>query len=178
MTVTSQGKTPGAQDLVVRDEMGPLPFVGELIADLSWTYDEAHDRGHLRWTDITLYRVLQESVYKYLIQVVGRSVVYHDPTGSCHRGVSVTVGALAQDDERYQALEPCKTCKPKDLDKIGDTTPVAVEENLYSLHKCRTAHEVVDVLYRRGNHLSLKLLQTASAIDAGIGGATAKMRKL
>ena len=179
MTVTSQGKTPGASKLVVRDEVGPLPFVGEMVADLSWSFDEAHARGHQRWTDITLYRVMQRSEYKYLIQVVGRSVVYHDPTGSCHRGVNVTVGALARDDDRYQALDPCRECRPQDLGEIKDDAfVVAVEENLYTLHRCKTADAVVDVLYRRGNHLSLKLLQTASAFDDGILKAMAKMRKL
>lgn len=184
MTVMNQGNPSGARDLVVRDEMGPLPFVGEMIADLSWTYDEAHDRGHQRWTDITLYRVLQGSEIKYLIQVIGRSVYYHAPSGHCHRGVNITVGVLAQDEDRYTALVPCSKCKPMDLKDIeDDATIVAVEENLYTLYRCKTADEVVDILYHRGSqaqksNLSMKLLHTASTYDEGISEALMRMRQL
>lgn len=183
MTVMSQGNPPGARDLVVHDEMGPLPFVGEMIADLSWSYDEARESGHQRWTDITLYRVLEESEIKYLIQVVGRSVYYHDVSGPCRKGVRVEVGVLAQDEARYDALVPCRDCNPKDLDDLGDNVTIVVEENLYTLYRCKTADEVVNVLYHRGSqaqksNLSMKLLRSASTLDEGINHALMKMRRL
>lgn len=184
--MTSQSDAPGAQVITVRDDMGPLEFVGETVADLSWSYDEAYERGHTRWTDITLYRVLQDGAqYKYVIQIVGRSVLYHRLNGPCHRGVNVPVGLVRQDDERYQSLDPCPNagCQPADLEEFGDNDIVSVEENLYTLYKCPTADYVVEVMYERGGRdrksgLSQKLLQAASRFDKDIENALKKTRTL
>lgn len=186
MTVTSNENVPGstAHTIVVRDQYGPLEFVGETIADLSWTYDAAARFGHDRWTDITLYRVLDDtSEYAYAIQIMGRSVLYHKTGGACHIGITMPVSVLAKDDERYQALKACPKCQPVDLSKMQDSETVAVEENLPTLHRCRDAAEVIDVMYTRSKRekrsgLSMKLLQTASTVDEDIADAMMKTRKL
>lgn len=188
MTVTSYEKTPDATSgkIVVRDEFGPLEFVGETVADLSWTYAAAAQYGHDRWTDITLYRVLQKgSEYKYVIQVVGRSVLYHNPNGVCHAGVNLAVAMLAQNTARYEALKACDKvgCRPEDLNKLADAAIVSVEEDLYTLHRCRDALAVLDVLYNRSKRekrsgLSMKLLQTASKVDDDIATAMMRTRRL
>lgn len=186
MTVTTNENAPGttAHTVVVRDQYGPLKFVGETIADLSWTYDAAAQFGHDRWTDITLYRVLDESSeYAYAIQIMGRSVLYHKPGGVCHRGITMPVSVLAKDVERYQALKACSKCRPAELNDLDDGDKVAVEENLPTLHRCHNAAEVIDVMYTRSKRekrsgLSMKLLQTASTVDEDIAAAMMKMREL
>lgn len=186
MTVTSFEVPTSAQEIVVRDEYGPLTFVGETVTDLSWTYDAAYERGHSRWTDLTLYRVCRpESEWTYVVQVVGRSVRYHRVGGSCHQGVNVPVGLLRNDGKRYEALEACDIlgCQPVDLDDLGDRDIVSVEEDLYSLIKCTDAANLVVTLNNRGNRekkskLSMKLLQAASRVDEDIAEAMRHMRRL
>jgi hypothetical protein len=185
MTVTSYEIPQSAQEIRVRDEYGPLSFVGEKVADLSWNYDAAYERGHTRWTDLTLYRVWQQdSEYDYVVQVVGRSVLYHRLNGSCHQGVSIPVSRLRQDVGRYEALEPCTRpgCQPADLEDLNDSDSVSVEEDLFSLYKCKNAEEVVDTMYARSGRarsgLSMKLLQAASRVDDGIELAMSRTRRL
>lgn len=190
MTVTDSGNPPGAREIIVHDEIGPRKFCGAVVVDLSWTYDAAAERGHKRWTDITLYRVIQESSdYQYVVQVVGRSVVYHTSGGPCHKGVGVEVRLLYADDDRYQALEPCPRCAPDDLEDFAPTDMVAIEEDLSSLYLCANADEVVSALYRRGDmsgkrppgqlsSLSVKLLTAACRIDKDIEAAMMNARQL
>lgn len=186
MTVTSNENVPGstARTITVRDQVGPLEFVGETVADLSWTYEAAEEFGHDRWTDITLYRVLDESSeWAYAIQIMGRSVLYHKAGGVCRRGIGMPVSALRQNDARYQALKECSKCKPGELDEMDATATVAVEEDLPTLHRCRNAAEVIDVMYSRSKRekrsgLSMKLLQTASSVDEDIAAAMVRTRRL
>jgi hypothetical protein len=184
---------PGVHEVTARDGEGPLQFSGEILADLTWSYDEAAERGHKRWTDIVLYRVAEEgSAYRYAIQIVGRSVVYHRPDSPCRRGIRMSVFRLLQDLERYDALEPCdKTgCQPSDLDELNDDALVAVENDLPTLHRCETAEDVIRVMYtegpgaRRGDtqetlsKLSSRLLQQASMVDKDIENALMMKRRL
>lgn len=190
MTVTDSGNPPGGREIVVHDEIGPRQFIGEVVADLSWTYEAAADRGHDRWTDLTLYRVLQESsAYLYVVQVVGRSVVYHKPTGPCHKGIGSEVGRLKDDVLRWDALQPCERCNPEDLEDYNSSDIVAVEEDLSSLYLCKDADEVVNALYRRGDmsgkrppgqlsSLSVKLLMAACRKDKEIEAAMMNTRQL
>lgn len=173
------------QQIVVRDHLGPMPsFSGKTVADLCWTYDEARERGHRRWTDITLYRVLQDDIpFAYMIQVVGRSVVYHKNGGPCRRGVNLLVGSLVQDEARYDALEACQEpgCEPTDLDDLSDSDKVSVEVDIPSLHKCKDAAEAVKILYDRGGREresgpSIKLLQAAAIVDEDIAAAMMQVR--
>lgn len=183
MTVTSE-QLPGTKRIVVRDEIGPLEFDGEMVADLSWDYSTAAEYGHDRWTDLSLYRVLQEgSEYTYVVQVVGRSVVYHKVGGSCRGGMRRMVGVLKQNNERFNALRICDRCDPDDLDEMRDTDTVNVEEDLPTLYKCKGAKEVVDVLYSRiikekRAGLSMKLLQAAADADPEISAQVRRMRSL
>jgi hypothetical protein len=185
MTVTSYEIPTSAREIRVHDEFGPLSFVGETVVDLSWSYDAAFERGHTRWTDLTLYRVWQQdSDYDYVIQVVGRSVLYHRSNGSCHQGVSIPVGQLRKDVARYEALEPCDRagCRPVDLDDLGDTDSVSVEGDLFSLYKCKDAAEVVSSMISRSGRaksgLSTKLLHNAAQLDMAIAEAMKQPRRL
>lgn len=186
MTVTEHEISQGARRIVVRDEYGPLEFVGETVADLSWTYDEAYERGYTRWTDMTLYRVHQaESGTKYVLHVVGRSVLYHAPNGKCRKGVGTQVGLLRRDAKRYEHLAPCeeKGCMPADVDDLAESDIVSVEEDLHTLHRFASAAEVAEFVYSRTSRdgrsgLNMKLLQAASHVDKDIAQAMMQMRRL
>ncbi len=186
MTVTSHEATDGIQNIIVHDDAGPLSFRGEVVADLSWTYDAAFERGHHRWTDIALYRVHEsDSPYEYVIQIVGRSVLYHRSGGPCPQGTGTTVRRLRQDEARYAALLSCNEtgCQPEDLEDLKDSDMVSVEGDWFTLIKCRDAADTVHAIQNREGReqmgkLSAKLLQVASWSDEGIKQAMIKTRRL
>lgn len=186
MTVTIPEETTGIREIVVRDDGGPLSFRGETVVDLSWSYDAAYGRGHNRWTDIMLYRVHEEdSPYTYAVQIIGRSALYHRVGGSCHLGVVETVRSLRQDKKRYQGLVACEisSCSPVDLEDMSGADTVAVEQNFYTLYRCKDAKEVVDLMYTRTGQngmskLSVKLLEAASHVDSDIAAAMIRTRRL
>lgn len=177
MTMTSPEIPAEATKIVVWDRGVPLEFVGEKLVDLSWSYDDAAEADHTRWTDLILYRVYDESsAYRYVIQVVGRSVVYHKANGPCRYGVVMHVSRIRRDTERYDALVPCNQCGVGDIDEMDGTDSVAVEVDRPSLEKCRGAFDVVQVLQRRSarereSGLSMKMLQTAVEVDDDIASA-------
>lgn len=185
MTVTNQEQPVGTR-ITVLDQTGPLSFCGELLAEVSWTYDTAYRRGHTRWTDIALYRVLDESnQYEYVVQVLGRSVVYHRADGPCGRGVRVTVGSIRNNDpDRYEALAACHICNPADLDDLGDGDRVSEEGDIPTLYKCRDAMEVVQCVSERGrgsmnpSSPNMRLLQAAYMKDRDIAEAVGSLRSL
>lgn len=188
MTLTSfepsVGAAQAAQEFKLRDARGPLLLYGEIISDLSWGYDTAYEKGHVRWTDITLYRNLDvASKIRYAIQIVGRSVVYHSNGSSCRKGVSSPVSHLRRDAERYRNLAACERCNPADLDDMKDTDLVDAEEDIYTLHRCETATDVVRIMQAPGSRgsmswLNVKLLQAAERGDEDIAAALLQMRRL
>ena len=185
MHVTNSEEVREAREITVRDDVGELGFRGGQIAAEMWTYADARRSGYTRWTDITLYSVDEEgSDLSYVIQVVGRSVVYHTPNSPCRRGVTVEVGVLSKDAARYEALEPCTQpgCAPADLDELDDADQVATEVDRFSVYRCRNAEEVIGVMHRRDSaggkrpegHLSgisIRLLQVAAGVDSAIAAA-------
>lgn len=184
MTVTDSTASGGGNRVRVRDQDGPLEFEGVMVADLSWTYDMAKTYGHTRWTDLTLYRVTQESPYAYVLQVVGRSLLYHAVDGVCRSGINLTVGMVYRDTKRYEALEACRTCTPPDLDDMDLSATVSVEEDLPTLYRCRDAAEFIAVMEERiarernRNGLSRKLLKVACGVDQVIADEQMKNRSL
>lgn len=171
------------QKITARDEEGLLSFNGEMIAEMTWSYEAAKARGHQRWTDLVLYRVAEEGVpYRYALQVVARSVVYHKTDGPCHRGVRMTVGVLARDVDaaRFLALDPCAEpgCQPLDLDDLADEDRVKVEEDFPALHRCETAAQVVDILKDRMRGPAWRLMQAACRVDEDFIEPMAALRGL
>lgn len=185
MMVSTPEETTGASRIIVRDEIGPLAIVGWKVAALSWSYDEAWERGHNRWTDMMLYAVQDDPDMKYAVQILGRSAVYHRPNSTCGQGVGVLVSKIREDQPRYNALVACPKCKPEDLDdltKAGDS--VQVEVDLPKLYRCRDANEVVTSLYSHGvkdgrsqSGLSVRILRAAAMVDGDIEQALMNMRR-
>lgn len=178
MMVSSPEEATEAHPITVKDHIGSLSIVGWKIAELTWTYAEARAQGHNRWTDITLYRVANDPNMKYAVQILGRSAVYHAVGGPCTSGVSVPVGAFAEDHDRYQHLQPCPRCNPKDLSLLDDKETVKIEVDLARLYKCRNADDVVRSMYSHGTRegrkpsgLSIKILTAAASVDPAIDQA-------
>jgi hypothetical protein len=186
MTVGSPEETVQSYEFEVTDGLGPRSLMGWKVAELAWTYEEARLFGHDHWTDITLYRVTGHTDMRYAIQIVGRSSIYHRVDGPCRYGVSMTVGAVAVDEERYEAINPCQRpgCRPKDLEYLRDEDAVKVEVPIPRLYECQDADEVVNVLYSHGRRegrppssLSVKILNAASLVDPEIKQALMRMRR-
>ena len=73
---------------------------------------------------------------------------------------------------------------PEDLDFFEENEIVAVEEDLPTLYKCRSAADFVSVMNgriqreRNKNGLSMKLLKVASSVDPAIAAEQVKTRRL
>lgn len=181
MTVASPEKI--FQEFVGYDEMGPFPFVGQKIAELSWSYAQARERKYTHWTDIVLYEVAN-APYKYGVQILGRSSLYHRDGGSCAKGVRMSVAKLAEDDERYDGVDPCQVpgCRPKDLEKLQNGDFVWVEVDLPRFYRCRDVDALLGELVHRNrrlgkpvSNLNLRLLNKASLVDDDIKAAVMKL---
>lgn len=177
----NSGTRRGYSAIVVRDGRSRETFQGQLIGAVTMAPEEALKKGYVKWTDLILYRAHSSEPYAYYVQVVGRSLLYHRPEGPCHRGVRMQVSVLAQNEERYDLMEPCPVpgCKPADLDELEDADTVSVEVDFFSSGLCRTADDAVEYLYNRGGEgrrsgLSLRLLEAASVVDEDIAEAVAQ----
>lgn len=160
-----------------------LEFPGELVTDSS-----SDDRTQPRWTDLTLYRVTDGSG-RYVLQVVGRSVVYHAVNG-CERGVHVNLADLADrylDDACEDPVpEPCPECKPIDIEADLSEVPTAdltvkLEVDRYSAYECRGVPELLKRLRLANGKYSmpaLLLLDRAKRVDPAIADALSQVRRL
>lgn len=169
--------------ITVRDSGGPRYFHGYKMVDLSWSAETALAANKLRWTDLILYRVTDKTApWKYVLQSIGRSVVYHVPGNPCNRGIDSPVGILYEDRERYDNLLPCNVpgCRPKPLEDLDDHDRVSVEEDRYKLNRCTTPDDIMDALRIGGviSDLGQRLLVSAAAVDADIAEATQVERPL
>jgi hypothetical protein len=143
----------------VTDSAGVKEFMGVLLSDVT-----TEDPRVNRWTDMQLYKVT-DGTGRYVLYIIGRSVVYHEYKGICNSGVRTTTTALPEDSE------PCPRCEPTLLETV-----VALEEDRYTIHVCANAQEVLSNLRNRrsGNTISgpaQRLLSEASIGDDGIRSA-------
>lgn len=171
----------------IRNVKEILEFPGELVTDSS-----SDDRNQPRWTELVLYR-LTDGTRRYVLQTIGRSVVYHAVTGCVHgdRGVRVRLADLA---DRYLAEdctddipEPCPDCQPLDIEAVtaSDDLEVKMEVDRYAAYVC----DDVDGLLRRleltkgkssgqFSMPALLLLDRARVLDPAIAAALSQVRRL
>lgn len=83
----------------VFDRLVEIEFEGTRLGSASTERDDS-----LRWTEIHIYRT---EAGNYVIQRLGRSVVYHVTGKPCSRGQEV-LGELIPNSS-----EPCETCNPR-----------------------------------------------------------------
>jgi hypothetical protein len=171
MTVTMNEASAAANKITVREESGPFSFKGRMIVQRSWTPEEARQRGYTRWTDLTLYESIDKSIpFRWIVQSVARSVVYHTSVSSCGRGTKVLVATVLEDKSLYQSRVACPFCSPPDLDFMEESEMVALEVPRYSLYKCHTAAGFDKVMEDRsrtglGNGLLNRLVSSACDLN-------------
>jgi len=159
---------PQAEIHRVQDVDRVIEFEGTLITNITTEVPESP-----RWLELELYR-LTDGTDRYVLHVVGRSVVYHVHDGACNTGVAVDPQDLPEDSE------PCFKCKPF----AGDGT-VDLESDRHTVHVCDTASDVVDKLrLPRGGASgsfsapSRRLLDHAAMSDDGIRAAISPVQRL
>jgi len=168
----------------VRDTKEVLEFQGELVTDSS-----SDDRSQPRWTELVLYR-LTDGTQRYVLQVIGRSTVYHAANG-CERGVPIPLVDLADrylDEACTEPIpEPCEECRPLDVEAVdpGDPTVVKMEIDWYSAYECRDVEELLQRLrLTKGRSIgqfsmpALLLLDRAKSVDPVIAVALTQVRRL
>jgi hypothetical protein len=176
---------PPAPGLVrVRDTKEVLEFQGELVTDSS-----SDDRSQPRWTELVLYR-LTDGTQRYVLQVIGRSTVYHAADG-CERGVPVPLADLADrylDEACTEPIpEPCEVCRPRDVEAVepNDETVVKMEVDWYSAYECQNVDELLQRLrLTKGRSMgqfsmpALLLLDRAKSVDPTVAIALTQVRRL
>jgi|SRR5579859_92188 len=172
----SNANEGGGGIIRVRDAAEVLEFRGELIFEVS-----TENPNVARWTEMQLFR-FTDGTDRFLLHIIGRSVVVHANKGSCNSGVPVQASKLPND------VELCSVCKPIDPDEVEDDFLFDMEEDRYTSHICDSAEEVITKLRsprqvgpRVAGSISgpgQRLLAGAAQVDSRIMAAMSSVRKL
>lgn len=143
----------------LRDVARTVEFYGIELARVS-----TETSSQPRWTTMELYRTDDG---RYVLSVVGHSVVYHVHESSCNSGVETPVSDVPPD------AEPCPRCRPQPVDYlVDDTTTVDMEEDYPTVSVCSSTADVITRLRARRNgsvgplsRPAMRLLKTAATID-------------
>jgi len=127
-----------ASKYVVQGKQGKIEFTGTLIALAS-----SEGPSSQRWTEIEVFRT---QAGKYVVHVIGVSLVYHamDGTGSLCRSGHVTTQA-----ELSRGSEPCKDCHPdrnRSTNRVGRDLKVRRETDRHSVEVVDSADRLSDAL--------------------------------
>lgn len=160
----------------VRDSARILEFSGEMLAEVS-----TENPTLPRWTEMRLYKVT-DGTNRYVLSIIGRSVVYHVTNGICNAGVPVTAEKLPGD------AEPCRRCTPPRSDALDDDVQIDLEEDRYTVHVVDGPDAVVSKLRnpRTATETRLgaisgpgqRLLAIAAAADPGMYNAVMVVDRL
>ena len=166
----------GGGTIRVRDAAEFLEFDGELIFEVS-----TENPNVARWTEMQLFK-FTDGTDRFLLHIIGRSVIVHKHAGTCNSGVPVKAMDLSDD------VELCQTCKPIDPDEVDDDFLYDMEEDRYTSHVCASAEEVINKLRsprqvgaRVAGSISgpgQRLLAGAAQVDSRILEAMSSVRKL
>lgn len=111
-----------------------LEFQGVRVAEV----DTATERSP-RWTVMELYRITDgPSAGRYVLSIIGCTVVYH------HHGSACNTGVPTPSDELPAEAEPCERCTPSLT--AGGVDTVDLEEEWRNVQVCDGAQAVRDVL--------------------------------
>lgn len=89
----------------VRDKGDRVTFVGERIGHAS-----TRKQDSVRWTELNIYRTEKGN---YVVEKLGRAVVYHVSGADCASGIDITGYQIASESE------PCEKCDPDVPEDIG-----------------------------------------------------------
>lgn len=162
------------QEFTVRDRLGDLTVKGRMLADCRYGRMDKP-----RWTDMALYQVVDpDSEYRYALEYVARSFVYHRADGPCARkGHRITtVSEVRASEHRWRWLFPCRKpgCRPGELESMNDNDRIAEEKDNPHLYVCRDAPDILKRLYQHSGEISelaVKLLTQAAQKDPAIARA-------
>lgn len=151
------------QQFDVRDNSRHLTFTGVKLAASSSNSGE-----DLRWTDFTLWRT---STGKFVLQKVGRSVIFH--SDRCRRRSKGDRYDGLSDVNEVKEFSPCPSCKP-----TKSVTPVWVERDIFQAVVHEDASALLRALYRTDDdgvpylsRVARTLLESASKTDSDISRA-------
>lgn len=194
----------------IRLEMGVEPdrvFDGELIADDStekrWCADcrepwrpeldycptcgSEQEDGSQRWSEFALYRHVDG---RYVLYVVGRTLVYHHIRNSCgpqgaRSGHPVAVSEVARDEHLGPDASPCRKCLPPELVDLATGSAVDCEVNRFTVDVCADPPEVLAVLRmpagtstRPYSAPAERLIEAAKAADPEFAAALRTVQRL
>jgi len=149
-----------------------LEFEGELLADVTTEVPDSP-----RWTEMELYH-LTDGTGRYVLHVVGRSVVYHVHDGPCNSGTATAAVEIPDD------AEPCQVCRPgRDL---PDDVTFDYEDDRHSAHVCADAPAVLVALRSTGSRATsrpfsnpaMRLLAAARQCDRDIDALLSGVERL
>lgn len=146
MTDVSTPTSADSSKLIkLRDSYREVEFVGQLLSEVS-----TDNNSSPRWTEMELYRITDgQNTGKYVLSVMGRSVVYHVHNGACNSGVPVAVKEI---DEEY---EPCHRCNPPAPHALASLLSVDLEEDRPQVHVVSDPQELLKKLHNpRANAIS------------------------
>jgi hypothetical protein len=120
------------------DDLRTIEFEGDLIGEATNRMDQP------RWTEVRIYRT---DTGRFVSEVVGRSIVFHDAAARCASGRREQYAGLGED------LYQCDKCKPD----FSDCEEVKVERDRITVRDWGTWEEMIEGLKidgRQGRVLS------------------------
>jgi hypothetical protein len=171
--VETETPVTGSKLYKLQDSYRTVEFTGVLLSEVST------DTGkNPRWTEIELYRITEgQNTGKYVLNTMGRSVVYHVHESSCNSGVPVSIKEVAGDTE----FEPCHKCNPETTERLAEIYAVApigaimsvdLEEDRPKVDDVADPQELLRKLYSpKLNSISgpgQRLLAKAAYMDDGV----------
>jgi len=142
----------------LRDVARTVEFYGTRLAHVS-----TETSSQPRWTTMELYRTDDG---RYVLSVVGHSVVYHVHDSVCNSGVPTHVSDFPPD------VESCARCRPPDIDELNSSALLDLEEDYPTVSVCQTTDDVISRLRARRNgsigplsRPAMRLLKTAATVD-------------
>jgi hypothetical protein len=115
--------------ITVHDDIGIKSFHGVLLSEVS-TENSTHAHSaplKPRWLEMELYR-FTDGTHRYLVHLVGKSVIYHIQGAGCDTGVPTPLSELPEDGEA------CPICTPPSISVMDElaTPPLASLEQDYN----------------------------------------------
>lgn len=172
--MTHEGEKTAVETIHVRDAAQIIEFEGSMLSNVSTETSVVP-----RWTEMELYKTVDG---RYVLCIIGRSVVYHQHDGACNSGVPTTTEELSSD--LMEDLEPCGRCNPPDVEELPGVRVIDLEEDRHATHVCDRASDVITKLRDpKSSSGSIsgpgqRLLAMASRVDDGIRSAATQVNRI
>ena len=168
---------------IKKSQLDVIEFEGRLISEATTEHP-----SNPRWTEIKIYKTLGG---RYIVQRIGKSVVYHLSGSTCNFGIPTLGSDLPEDSE------PCSDCHPPVVHP-WDGTPASktdlaqtynLETSRYSADDCDGASLPHLLTHRKLNRatgkeesfmssVSLRALQSALTADPDLAPAVLSVQRI